>query len=160
MFPHNIVIRSVAPYSKKLAIFISLMLTITFPSKSFADNWGEDWGVMLWTCSGCDNDNDLTPDYLDADDDNDGLSDIVEAQLGTDALVFDDQSVPLVGIVMDSDSDGLTDEYELNVAGTDPNNITMVNTGSIPEQGDMNVDGDVNISDLLLLQQEIITPAL
>jgi hypothetical protein len=121
----------------------------------------------------------------DPDDDNDGLSDIVENQLGTDPLVFDDQSQPLVGTGIDSDGDGVTDDYETNVLGTDPNTIDVVvaqdtdgdgltdyyeinvsntdpntpdtvYTGSLPALCDMNADGAINAGDLLLLQRYIL----
>ena len=70
----------------------------------------------------------------DEDSDGDGVIDVGE----TNPLDFD------------SDDDGLTDGYEINIGGTDPNSPTIL----IP--GDMNGDGVVNVADLLLLQRQIL----
>lgn len=48
------------------------------------------------------------PNSIDTDNVNDGLSDVVEARLGTDPLVFDDQVQSLTGTAIDSDGDGLS----------------------------------------------------
>ncbi|MFZ9056589.1 MAG: gliding motility-associated C-terminal domain-containing protein [Flavobacteriaceae bacterium] len=65
-----------------------------------------------------DTDEDGVPNYLDQDDDNDGWLDIDEDAIGSDPL--NNSSQP--GGAGDSDRDGLSDEYELNVSNTDPNN--------------------------------------
>ena len=133
-----------------------------------------------------DNDVDGTGDFTDTDDDNDGLSDIVESQLGTAPLVFNDQTQPLVGstnidsdgdglsdnyeinviqtnpnianpgVAIDTDGDGLTDYFEINVSGTDANTADTVYTGTLPDLGDLNEDGQINLADLLLLQKQIL----
>jgi hypothetical protein len=98
-----------------------------------------------------DTDLDGTANEPDTDDDNDGLSDIVENQIGTDPLVWDDQTQPLPGVVEDTDGDGLTNIYE-TTNGTDPNATNTVN------EGDMDQDGNVDVSDLLQLEQILLQP--
>lgn len=51
---------------------------------------------------------------------------------------------------------GLTDYFEINVSGTDPNTADTVYTGSLPDLGDLNGDGQINLGDLLLLQRQIL----
>ena len=127
-----------------------------------------------------DTDQDGIINSVDADDDNDGLSDIVENQLGTDPLVFNDQSQPLVGTGIDSDGDGLSDDYELNDGDptTDPNVFNVgtsldtdgdglvdtvdIDPGTYTEYnigplGDMNGDGNLNAGDSVLHQQLILS---
>ncbi|MDO6490725.1 hypothetical protein, partial [Cellulophaga sp. 2_MG-2023] len=64
-----------------------------------------------------DTDTDLTPDYLDADSDNDGISDMLEAGQGT-----------LVDPLEDADNDGLNDAFD-DTVGNDVNND--LDTGAI-----------------------------
>ena len=52
----------------------------------------------------------------------------------------------------DTDSDGLTDGYEINVVMTDPSSTTSVYT----LQCDMNEDEDIDLGDLLLLQRKLL----
>ena len=61
------------------------------------------------------------------------------------------------GIHSDSDDDGLSDGYEVNILASDPTSQTTVYTSPV-NPGDMNGDGDINVGDLLLLQQEILNP--
>ncbi|MHC4414902.1 MAG: right-handed parallel beta-helix repeat-containing protein [Planctomycetota bacterium] len=65
-------------------------------------------GTVNAADDGPDNDLDGLCDAGDADDDNDGLSDVDEAGLGTDPFVWD------------TDADGLSDGDEVGVIGTDP----------------------------------------
>ena len=58
--------------------------------------------------TGLDTDGDTIPDAIDTDDDDDGLTDIREQQLGTDPLLAD------------TDGDGLTDLEEIETTGTLP----------------------------------------
>jgi hypothetical protein len=52
----------------------------------------------------------------------------------------------------DSDDDGAMDGFEVNVLGTDPlTSTTFVN-------GDVDQDGDVDVSDLLRLEQILMEP--
>ncbi|QEP42085.1 DUF5011 domain-containing protein [Ectothiorhodospiraceae bacterium BW-2] len=76
------------------------------------------------TTATLDTDNDGTPDSIDTDDDNDGLSDIEEQQLGTDPLKAD------------SDNDGVNDSIDL---------FPLDSTESIDTDGDgtgNNADSD------------------
>ena len=74
-------------------------------------SWGGDGkGSVTVIATMVDLDSDGLTDEIDDDDDNDGLTDVQEAVLGTN-----DKST-------DSDSDGLNDALEVNTYGTDPNN--------------------------------------
>jgi len=89
------------------------------------------------------------------DSDNDGLSNVAEIQLGTDALL------------PDSDGDTLSDGDEVNMYGTDPLSTDTdgdlfddaaevqagtdpISAGSFPGDGDLTEDGLVDIRDILL----------
>ncbi|WP_282133807.1 hypothetical protein, partial [Cellulophaga baltica] len=65
-----------------------------------------------------DTDNDLIPDYLDADSDNDGVDDVVEAGQGT-----------ITDSLADADNDGLNDAFDDTTSGYDVNND--LDTGAI-----------------------------
>ncbi|WKX76590.1 hypothetical protein [Zobellia laminariae] len=65
-----------------------------------------------------DTDGDLIPDYLDADSDADGVSDVEEAGQGT-----------ITDPLADADADGLNDAYDDTTAGYDVNND--LDTGAI-----------------------------
>ena len=85
-------------------------------------------------------DADLQGNACDADDDNDGLSDITEASLGTDPLL------------VDTDGDGLDD-------GADPNPLTANANGDLAPYGAP--DGILNTADILIATRivaGIITP--
>ena len=124
-----------------------------------------------------DTDGDGIGNNTDTDDDGDGFSDSLENQyLGApfylDPLIPsryspgddpDGNGMTVLeemqnGMYIDTDDDGLTDYYEINVSGTDPGGVTTLTTGPLPINGDMDNDGDLNISDMLLLQKEILTP--
>lgn len=117
-----------------------------------------------------DSDFDLAGDACDLDDDNDGLSDIVEASLGTNSLLAD------------SDGDGLTDFDEVYVdldpttyqvgVDTDPNNEDTDGDGlfdgvdpdpltpTATADGDLapygNPDGFLNAADLMIAQRIVL----
>ncbi|HDZ04219.1 hypothetical protein LCGC14_0068450 [marine sediment metagenome] len=65
-----------------------------------------------------DTDNDLIPDYLDADSDADGVSDVVEAGQGS-----------IIDSLADADNDGLNDAFDDTTSGYDVNND--LDTGAI-----------------------------
>ena len=66
-----------------------------------------------------DTDLDLIGNAVDDDDDNDSVLDIIENQIGTDPLVFDD--VNNLDITKDTDGDGLTDDVEIMLYCIDAN---------------------------------------
>ena len=89
------------------------------------------------------------------DSDSDGLSNVAEIQLGTDALdpdtdgdtLSDGDEVYTYGtdpLATDTDGDQFNDNAEV-LAGTDPTSAT-----SFPGDGDLTVDGVVDIRDMLL----------
>lgn len=115
-----------------------------------------------------DTDNDGAGDICDQDDDNDGLLDTIELSIGTNTLLID------------SDSDNISDFDELNYGGNasvytpgvdlNPlladsdadgfNDDVEISAGSdpldissIPADGDINADGSVNVVDMLLATQ-------
>ncbi|WP_157486483.1 T9SS type B sorting domain-containing protein [Maribacter forsetii] len=73
-----------------------------------------------------DTDNDLTPDYLDADSDNDGINDVFEAGQGT-----------IVDPLADADNDGLNDAFD-DTPGNDVNND--LDTGAIATDNEDDAD--------------------
>lgn len=109
------------------------------------------------------------------DTDNDQFSDAFEDFYGLDPLVdtgdrpTDD--VDLDGLTLideiiagsvdsnpDTDGDGLTDSYEATVSGSDPTDVDVVTVGPVVDEGDLNSDGEINVSDVLLLQKRIQNP--
>ena len=89
-------------------------------------------------------------DPSNPDSDGDGLNDGDE-DANSNGIVDAGETNPLS---TDSDNDGLSDGYEVNIIASDPTSPTTVYV----TLGDMNVDGDVNVGDLILLQQEILNP--
>ena len=84
-----------------------------------------------------DTDGDGILDDVDTDDDNDGLTDIEEVNLGTDPLKAD------------TDGDSLKDGFEVKQTKTNPKNIDSDSTGTIPNEANNNkndasedLDGD------------------
>ncbi len=73
-----------------------------------------------------DTDTDTTPDYLDADSDNDGIDDVLEAGQGT-----------LVDPLADADNDGLNDAFD-DTLGNDVNND--LDTGAIATDNEDDAD--------------------
>ncbi|WP_324028158.1 gliding motility-associated C-terminal domain-containing protein [Maribacter sp. BPC-D8] len=88
-----------------------------------------------------DTDTDLTPDYLDADSDNDGISDMLEAGQGT-----------LVDPLADADADGLNDAFD-DTPGLDVNND--LDTGAIATDNEDDADmAEVDFRDVLDFDQD------
>lgn len=115
-----------------------------------------------------DTDTDGAGDTCDLDDDNDGLSDVLETALGTNTLLVDSdgdtlsdffevnydgdpdnyiQNVDLNPLASDSDGDGFNDNIEVGI-GANP-----LDNSDIPANGDINNDGTVNAADVLLATQ-------
>ena len=110
-----------------------------------------------------DNDSDGLGDVCDPDDDNDGLTDVEEAALGTNPFLQDTDGDGLLDgeevniyftnpLLKDSDKDGYNDNVEV-AAGSDPNSATSI-PGS--NSGDINGDGVVDVRDLLLMQKIVL----
>ncbi|MCL5245892.1 hypothetical protein M4I21_08760, partial [Cellulophaga sp. 20_2_10] len=88
-----------------------------------------------------DTDTDLTPDYLDDDSDNDGISDMLEAGQGT-----------LVDPLADADADGLNDAFD-DTLGTDVNND--LDTGAIATDNEDDTDvAEVDFRSVLDFDQD------
>ena len=125
-----------------------------------------------------DTDGDGIGNNADTDDDGDGFSDAFEQQYSgapyfLDPLVDsgarpaddgDGDGVSLINEIgsgsgddnFDSDGDGLTDFFEINVSGTSPIQSTTITTGPLPDPGDVDADGNTDVADLLKLQQVLI----
>ncbi|WP_300021928.1 gliding motility-associated C-terminal domain-containing protein [uncultured Maribacter sp.] len=88
-----------------------------------------------------DTDTDLTPDYLDADSDNDGISDTLEAGQGT-----------LVDPLADADADGLNDAFD-DTPGVIVNNDLV--TGAIATDNEDDADvAEVDFRSMLDTDQD------
>ena len=85
---------------------------------------------------------------MNPDSDMDGLFDGAE-DINANGTVDPGETSPLD---FDSDDDGLTDGYDVNIGGTDPTSATTVYT----LQCDLNEDGNVNAGDLLLLDKQLL----
>jgi hypothetical protein len=110
-----------------------------------------------------DNDADGRGDACDADDDNDGLSDLDEEAAGSDPFRFDTDGDTLgdgdeVNIYLtnpllaDTDADGYGDVVEVG-AGSDPNNSSSIPASA---SGDINNDGSVDTGDVLLASRFVL----
>jgi subtilisin family serine protease len=118
-----------------------------------------------------DTDVDGIPDTVDADDDNDGLSNTLESSLGTNPLLADsdndgltdyeevardgDATTYMAGsdlnpLAADTDGDGFKDGMEI-AAGHDP-----LDPADAPVWGDINDDGVVNAADVLLATRAVL----
>lgn len=112
-------------------------------------------------------DGDSEGDVCDADDDNDGLTDVFEISIGTNTLLvdtdgdglsdftevnFDGNGAYTPGsdlnpLLVDTDGDGFDDDVEVG-AGSNP-----LDNQSVPANGDVNNDGNVDVVDLLVATQ-------
>jgi hypothetical protein len=145
--------------NKLISLFIIFILTLTILTTISSQNNNE----LI------DTDQDNVPDDMDSDDDNDGFSDEIELQEGTDPK--DPQDHPGIkppdndgDLIPDSkdvddDNDGLSDEFELNELGTDPKFMDTdtdflfdseeLNLGTDPTNKDSDGDGFVDGKEVL-----------
>jgi thermitase len=134
--------------------------------------WSQHGRLNLYSALAIvDTDVDGIPDSTDADDDNDGLSDSLEASLGTDPLLADTDGdgltdyeevawgggpstyspgMDLDPLRADTDGDGFGDGMEI-AAGHDP--LVAADT---PVWGDINDDGMVNAADVLVATRAVL----
>ncbi|MBK9211600.1 MAG: DUF4347 domain-containing protein [Saprospiraceae bacterium] len=84
-----------------------------------------------------DTDGDGIPNEVDLDDDNDGITDVIEGTDDTDGDGIPDSQD------LDSDNDGITDVTESG--GSDPDNNGIIGTGLVP--GDSDGDGLADVVD-------------
>jgi subtilisin family serine protease len=135
-------------------------------------SWSQHGRLNLYSALAVvDTDVDGIPDSTDTDNDNDGLSDTLEAALGTDPLLADTDSDGLTDYVevdwggdpltytegedlnpllADTDGDGFGDGMEI-AADHDP----LVDADT-PVWGDINDDGAVNAADILLATRAVL----
>ena len=151
-----------APDTSKAWVFSSFYSNQTFTGKSASNLYA--WAV---------HDGDVDPDT-----DMDGISDSIEDSNGngvvdagetdpmnpdsdSDGLLDGDEDSNSNGIVdagesdpldTDSDDDFLPDGYEVNILASDPTSQTTVYLN----KGDMDVDGDVDVGDLILIQRQLL----
>jgi len=85
-----------------------------------------------------DTDGDGIPNEVDLDDDNDGITDVIEGTDDTDGDGIPDSQD------LDSDNDGITDVTESG--GSDPDNNGIIGTGLVP--GDSDGDGLADVVDI------------
>jgi large repetitive protein len=78
-------------------------------------------------------DSDNKADYIDIDSDNDGIVDNIEAQTTTGYQ-------PPIGV--DTDGDGLDDQYDVNSVGSTPINPTNTDSSDTPDYIDLDSDND------------------
>ena len=102
---------------------------------------------IAWIATGDspDTDGDDLPNFVDTDDDNDGIPDAVEIAAGLDAL----DAVGEMGALGDFDNDGITniDEY---LQGSDINHV----------HGDLDSDDDLDLGDIVVLKRIIFGEVL
>jgi len=134
--------------------------------------WSQHGRLNLYSALAIvDTDVDGIPDSVDTDNDNDGLSDTLEAFLGTDPLLADSdgdgltdyvevdwggdpltytEGMDLNPLLADTDGDGFGDGMEI-AANHDP-----LDDSDTPVWGDINDDGAVNAADVLLATREVL----
>jgi hypothetical protein len=95
-----------------------------------------------------DTDNDGLPDFVDRDDDNDGL-------LDTDEVTICNGRVCLDPLDPDTDDDGFNDGMEL-AYGSSPLLVTDTPEDNHLNNGDVNGDGEVDIVDVLLTSRIVM----
>lgn len=93
--------------------------------------WARFLGKSVGGYASLDIDADLRPFFLDADDDGDGLEDLVETATGLFVSALNTGSNPFLP---DSDGDGFNDGVEV-LAGTDPNDGMSRPAAQVPSAG-------------------------
>ena len=117
-----------------------------------------------------DSDGDGVDDAMDSDPLNAYICSDIDLDSCDDCSVVGAQSTSNDGLDTDSDGlcdagdpdddgDGLSNDFEINYSGTDPNVADMVYTeDTLPEPGDMDSDGDVDLGDNVLHTRQILEP--
>lgn len=180
--PNDCAVQPVAVLTNNSAIQSAIMATaganmnntmsVSVDGAAIVDMYsGNAGGASPIACPIQDNDGDGTGDVVDTDDDNDGLSDVDEATIGTNPIVADtdgdgendadevgaDPSAPidtdndstidaLESSTTDADSDGIVDELDpANADACIPNNSAGpcdLDGDTIPNSTDTDDDGD------------------
>ncbi|MDY0781014.1 gliding motility-associated C-terminal domain-containing protein, partial [Tenacibaculum sp. IB213877] len=111
---------------------------------SVTPNVCEEATVTITVTAGLDTDGDLIPDYLDVDDDNDGIPDVIEGNADTD-----NDGIPN-SLDLDSDNDGILDVDEGGNGNLDTNNDGVIDDfddGYVDENLDGQSDDSVDVNE-------------
>jgi len=106
---------------------------------NFTDTNGDGLDDSATPLPNADTDGDATPDYLDADSDNDGIPDSVESGGNPAALVDTDANGVADYVQLDSDSDGIPDSVE---AGATPSQPVDTDGDGTPDYQESDSDND------------------
>ncbi|OXA67045.1 hypothetical protein B0A61_09905, partial [Flavobacterium aquatile LMG 4008 = ATCC 11947] len=123
----------------------------TNDQNAIADTWAYVFDKFLATqCTYLNTDNDVNPNYLDLDSDNDGCSDAIEAG-ATNSTISNFAFTTQGGTATDSNNDGLADIIDANLNGI-PDYLSTYEPQSIDNTitkcTDSDGDGYFNINDL------------
>ncbi|MFD0992436.1 T9SS type B sorting domain-containing protein, partial [Tenacibaculum geojense] len=123
----------------ELADDIDLQIDGSVTTFDQAGNEGSASAIQTYTL--LDTDGDLIPDYLDVDDDNDGIPDVAEGNVDTDGDGIPDS------LDLDSDNDGILDVDEGGNGDLDTNNDGVIDendNGFVDEDLDGQADDSVD----------------
>lgn len=144
---HVLVVDSVSAVDNTENIWILLdagrdyLLEVTPKAGQGSFEW--DYALAWQMTIPVDTDSDGTPDIIDTDDDNDGLSD-------TDEITY--ETNPLLA---DTDDDGFEDGMEVTY-GSNPRLGSSTPVDNVNNNGDINDDGRVDVVDVLLATRMVL----